>query len=167
MLVLCLVIGGGCKKPASTCSFSGSDAGTYTQTDVNGAVIGTADALDWTNDNNWNTCENNLFSATDSFSYQDLTVTSVGGVMAFPNPFIRNLDITANVNGKTIVKSVIVDENFITVSQFANSMDSGKHVWQYQFTQIDTTKKYRMYYRFYGLNKSVVYQGHGDLRVTN
>ena len=149
-----------CEKTA-TCTISGSDQNTYTQTDVNGTTIGAPDAKDWTNDNNWTACENDLFNFTDSMNYQGLTSTTVQVVPAYPNPFISTVDFVALDTGTNVVKLVVVDNSLNVI---AHTTLSNIRAEALQPPGLDTNAHYRIYYRFYGNNKSVIYQGHGDLR---
>jgi hypothetical protein len=151
----------GCKKPA-ICTFSGSDQNIYTQTDTNDVVIGIADPKDWTNDNNWNACENDLFNFADTFNYQGLTSTTIHVVPAYPNPFKSVFDFVALDTGTNVVKLVIVDSNLNAIAQTTLLNIRAETL---EPPGIDSNASYRIYYRFYGHNKTVIYQGHGDLRT--
>jgi hypothetical protein len=151
----------GCKKPA-VCTISGNDQDSYTQTDTNGVVIGTPDPKDWTNDNSWNACENDLFNFADTFSYQGLTSTTVHINPAYPNPFKTTFNFVALDTGTCIVKLVIVDTN---LNAIAHTTLYNIRAETLQPPGIDSNAYYRIYYRFYGNNKTVIYQGHGDLRT--
>ena len=150
-----------CKKPAM-CAYAGNDQGTYTKTDVNGDTIGVPDPKDWTNDNNWNACENDLFNFTDTFSYSGLTSTTVHIVPAYPNPFQSVLGFVALDTGSNVVKLVIVDSSFNVIARTTLGNIRAEAL---QPPGIDSNASYRLYYRFYGNNKTIIYQGHGDLRT--
>jgi hypothetical protein len=163
-ILLCGLIlsGTGCKKDAA-CAFSFFISNSYTQTDVNGAVIGTPNPSDWTNDQKWSACENSLFDFADDYNYQGLTATTVNNVIAFPNPFQGTFIFSSQYAGSSVVKTVLVDGNFNILSR--NVVRDGM-VMQFNPTGLSSKKHYRLYYRFYGNNQTVIYQGHGDLRTT-
>lgn len=161
LALICFLITG-CKK--STCSYSGSDQGSYTQTDANGTVMATPDPKDWTTDANWNSCENELFDFTDTFNYQILTASSTGTIIAFPNPFTGQFVFHATDTGNAVVKLIIVDDKLnILGRNTISSMGSINELLSP--IGLSSNSSYRLYYRIYGPNKSVLTQGHGDLRT--
>jgi hypothetical protein len=162
LFVLVIAFVTGCHKP---CTFSGNDAGSYTLRDYNGVNTGSTDPKDWTNDGNWNTCENNLFNFADTFNYSALTANSALVIAEYPNPFISQLIFLDSCTGTMAVKLVLVDQGMNVKAQVAYTNATGQHPRAFSFTSLDSTASYRLYYRFYGTNKTVLYQGHGDLKV--
>ena len=158
-----LITGTGCKKDKA-CLFSFVISNNYTKTDMNGNVIGTPNPDDWTYDSHFSACENSLFDFADTFSYQGLTAATVTGVGAFPNPFYDQLSFSSQYNGTVVEKVVIVDDQMDIIKRitFADHQNIGLYL-----PGLHPKRHYRLYYRFYGNNKTVIYQGYGDLRTTD
>lgn len=158
----------GCKKD-SACLFNFVISNNYTETDPNGTVMNTPNPDDWTYDHKWNACENSLFDFADTCNYQGLTATTINNVIGFPNPFKNEMVFSAEETGSLVAKVVLVDDQMDILHQYTLSNPYAQVnglTEAFNFSGLHSKRHYRLYYRFYGNNKTVIYQGHGDLRTT-
>lgn len=154
-----------CKKSAVATPI---DFTQYTTTDEQDNVIGTPDATDWTLDTVWSTRESNLMLFKDTVKLTDSVAGLVEVSPAFPNPADSILFVGINTERQCKLKYVFVNTDFEILSLGSRKMFGGPIVTSYNLATSTSFHKdayYRMYYAFYVAGDSLIYRGHGDIKI--
>jgi hypothetical protein len=143
----------------------------YTVTDTACQVMGAADATDWTYDTTWTTQETSLLGFADTLTFTD----SIGGLIqvspACTNPSSGLFHLTVNTELPCKLKYSFVNNDFLLLHYGTRKLLGGNQITIFDFrslTAFHKNQNYRMYYGFYLRHHdkdSIIYKGHGDIRI--
>jgi hypothetical protein len=166
MLVLIGIYFTSCKD--DTVNATTIDFSKYTLTDEAGALISEADTTDWNNDLVWTKGEEALVGFNDTVIVRDSTAGKVQVSPAFPNPNNGRFNLLVTTERECKMHYAFVDDKLQVLSYGARKFTTEPAQMAFDFsnaTAFDKNETYRIYYAFYIVGDSLIYKGHGDIRI--